>query len=457
MPRPKVSRKAASGSSPAKAKSSTAAAKKKAIPKRASKAEPKKKLTKRQAAKKRAEEKVGKGEVTSVDAWLEKVQKMDKFKGTVQVGYADELDAPYHLRRPTGVMSLDIALGGGFHAGGVVQVYSEESVGKTYLAFQTGGIVQQNYGEDSNILIVPTEIHTDKSFARKAGLCIGYSEKEVDHYEGLRLARGLPPFTPEERADLRKTIGKVIFDRAGTGDKALDLVEEALKSGLFQLVIIDSLGALLTPDQEAGDVGDRTYGGSSPILTNFMNKVYPLYMMERSDGSMLETTVIGINQARAEMNSFGHGPKIHAAAGAFAWKHAQLASIELGKSSAIKGSERGPAIGREIRWRIAKGKAGTHDGPSGKYNYYHVPKDDPVFWSDVELNISQYGIDRITDMVKVAGDLGAINVSGSWYSIEDFKCQGADKFADHLVNEPDLYDKVYEACLVKANLPVRYR
>jgi len=456
MPRPKLSKGAASGSSPAKGKSS------KALPKRAPKAEPKKKLTKRQAAKKKSEERSGKGEVTTVHAWLEKVQKMDKFKGVVQVGYADQLDAPYHLRRPTGVMSLDIALGGGFHAGGVAQIYSEESVGKTYLAFQTAGIVQQNYGKDANILIVPTEIHTDKSFARKAGLCIGYSENEIAHFENVRLAKGMAPYTDEERADLQKTIGNIIFDRAGTGDKALDLVEEALKSGLFQLVIIDSLGALLTPDQEAGDVGDRTYGGSSPILTNFMNKIYPLYMMARSDGSMLETTVIGINQARAEMNSFGHGPKIHAAAGAFAWKHAQLASIELGKSSAIKGSENGPAIGREIRWHITKGKAGTHDGPKGKYNYYHVPKTDPIFWKDVELCISQYGIDRITDMVDVASKLGVVEVAGSWYRLvedgkEIFKAQGKEAFADRLVNEPDLYDKIYEQSLIKADLSVRYR
>ena len=66
------------------------------------------------------------------------------------------------------------------------------------------------------------------------------------------------------------------------------------------------------------------------------------------------------------------------------------------RAASIRGAENGPTIGREVRWLIAKGKVGTHDGLTGRYDFYHVPTTDPVFWSDVLLNGSTWGIDRIS-------------------------------------------------------------
>lgn len=457
-----------SGSSQSKASAS------KKAPRKVAKAQPQKKLTKRQAAKARAAEKTGKGGVDSVDAWLKKIGTMDKFKGTTQVDFASQLSTPYHLRRPTGVPSLDIALGGGFHAGGSSEIHGAESAGKTSLAFQTAGEVQKNYGEAANILIVATEIRTDKTFARKNGFRVAYSPDEIDHYEYIRKKRGLPDFTKEEIEDLTGEVGNVVMVSGSTGEKALDVAYEALVAGLFQLVIIESLGALLTSDQEAGDVGDRTYGGSSVMITNFMNKVYPLFIIDRIEEtgegknkvttrSMLETTLIGINQARAEMDRSSRGPKTHAAAGAYAWKHAQLVSLELSKSQAIRGSANGPPTGREVRWKIVKGKAGTHDGKSGVYDFYHVPPDDPVFWKDVILNGSQWGIDCVSDMVSTAAGLGVVEQAGSWYTWNDeggnliARAQGAENMAAILVDDDEMVGLLKDLCLKAAGLPIRYR
>ena len=418
---------------------------------------------------------MGKEEVGSVDAWLGKISKMDKFKGVAQVEYASNLSTPYYLRRPTGILGLDLATGGGFHAGGHSEIHGSESVGKTGLAFKTAGMVQKHYGDDANILIVSTEIRTDKTYARKNGFRMAYSEDEIEHYEKVREKRGLPEFTDEEVADLRSEVGKVVSVTGSTGEKALDVAYEALAAGLFQLLIIESLGALLSSDQEAGDVGDRTYGGSSVMLTSFMNKVYPLFIMDRiveeGEGrkkkvvsrSMLETTVIGINQARAEIGGAPRGPKTHAAAGAYAWKHAQLVSLELYKSSPITGKSGGPHIGREVRWKIIKGKAGTHDGKTGVYDFYHMPKDDPIFWNEVELNGSQWGVDRITEMITTAAELGVIERAGSWYTWNNeegnliARGQGASALADILVNEDEMQDLLLDQCYAAAALPVRFR
>jgi hypothetical protein len=323
-------------------------------------------------------------------------------------------------------------------------------------------MLQRNYGNRARILIVPTEIRTDKTFARKAGFCVAYSKGEIAEFNQRRVERGMPPFTAEEIADLQMEIGAIAYDVGSTGDKQLDAVVKGLEMGCFDLIIFESLGAILTPDQEAGDTADRVYGGSAGILTNFVNKVYPYFMMNRPDGSMLETTLLCINQARAEIGGSPRGPKHHAAAGAYAIKHALLASIELNKSSPIKGSENGPVIGREVRWEITKGKAGTHDGKKGVYNYYHVPDDNPVFWSKVQSDGLSWGIDVLTDLVEESSRLGVIDVAGSWLTWQEdgqivARCQGSQKMVETLAADPELEQKLLQRCLFIANLPVRYK
>lgn len=454
----KKSSKATSGSSSNKAAGSKKVAKKKAATK-----QPAKKMTKRQAARKKAEE--AKGDVSTAAGFIAQIRKTQKFKGCVQVGFASELNVPYRLRRPSGITSLDIAMGGGFHAGGSAEISGPQSVGKTALAYLTAAQTQRNYGEGANIMVVSTEIRLDKTFARKFGFRIPYSKKEVALFNRVRANKGMEPYSKEDVQDLTKEVGAVVPVTGETGEKALDVALEGLRAGIFQLVIIESLGALLSADQEAGDVGDRTYGGSSVMLTNFMNKAYPLFMMDRDQesGTMLETTIIGINQARAEMDRAGpRAPKTHAAAGAYAWKHAQLLGVELKRGAPIRGSDKGPAIGREVKWVISKGKAGTHDGKTGYYDYYHVPKHDPVLWSEVEEHGPEWGPDLITDLAETAKNLGVVEAAGSWLTWKEgsniiVKAQGAENFAEHIVNDVELEEKLRKRCLDVADLPVEYR
>jgi RecA/RadA recombinase len=440
--------------SSAKASGSSKAAKKKTVPAKAAK---------KKAATKKAATKKATGAKAKVQAFIDKINKDKGLKGKVQVRMAGDVSSPYRLRRPTGVVTLDLALGGGFHAGGGVQVYGGESAGKTYLAFRTAGELQRNYGNEAAILILSTEIRPDKGFYRMAGCCVAYSDVEIKEFENNRIARGEPKFTAEERADLKKTIGAVAVIGAGTGDSGLDVIIKGLEEGFYQLVIIESLGALLTPDQDEGDVGDRVYGGSSVLLTNFQNKMYPLFMMDREDGSMLETTVLGINQARAVIGGSPKGPKERAAAGAYAWRHGQLCSLEVKKGAKIyvPGSNKTKVHGREVRWEIQKGKAGTHDGKKGLYNFYYPPKSDPVFWSDVEDRFHEWGIDTFNDLVVAAKMSGAVKVAGGWITWEEdgkiiHKDNGEEKFATFLVDNPELQLVLREKCLRASGLSVRY-
>lgn len=393
---------------------------------------------------------------SAVQAWAAKINSSQRFKGVVQVRAASEVQTPYNLRRPTGIMSLDLALAGGLHAGGPIEVHGAESAGKTHLVFRVAGGVQQHYKERAAILIFNTEIRLDKGFARRSGFCVAYSHEEIKELDLLRQARGMPPFTKEEHDDLRMQIGDVIIISAATADHGLQAALDGLESNLFQLFIIESLGAFLTPEAAEGDVGDAHYGGSSRVLTDFQNKVYPLFMMDRPDGTMNETTIIGINQARAVIGGSPRGPKTKAAAGAYSWKHGQLASIELSRGADIRESDRGPVIGKEVNWKLTKGKVGTHDGKRGEYNYFHVPRTQPVFWSEASANTDGFGVDVYTDLMEAAIQLGVAQANGAWFTLLGKRFQGKEKLADAIATDPILAGETREHCMRASGLLVRY-
>jgi recombination protein RecA len=394
-------------------------------------------------------------------AWAERMSKDRKYKGKVQVATANTLKTSYTLRRPTGILGLDIALGGGFHAGGGAQVYGGESVGKTHLVFRICGQLQKIYGDKTAIYIYSTEIKPDKGFARCAGCCIAYSPEEIAEYDVLRQQQGLPPFTKEEIEDLQMQVGDIVIGTSENADVGLQMVVEALGSRLFQLIVIESLGALLPKEVDEEDVGKGHYGGSSKLMTVFQSKTYPEFMMLDADGNPNETTIIGINQARAIIGGPPKGRKTKPAADAWAWKHGQLVSLELTRGADIREGDGGPVTGKLVRWRMAKGKAGTHDGKSGEFNYFHVERAEPIFWKDVE-EYWMGGVDVITEAVETARDLGVIDVAGSWASWSDEKgntlvrAQGLGNFAIELNKDEALVKRLWDECLKKSGLLVRY-
>jgi hypothetical protein len=278
------------------------------------------------------------------------------------------------------------------------------------------------------------------------------------------VSKGWPEFTPEEVEDLRMQTGKFYLIRGGTGDEMLTSVLSFLENvgNECQLIILESLGALLTPDQDEKDVGDRVYGGSAGIVTTFVAKLNPLLIMPRSDGSQAETTLLAINQARANIDGGARGPKTKPASGAWAFKHAQLASIELRRGDTLwADGNHTRQLGKEVRWSLTKGKAGCHDGLKGQYNYYHVPRGQPVFWKDYLAYGSTWGVDTITDLVETARSVGAISASGAWLrwqvGEEVVKGQGAAQFAQVLVDYPHLVPVLKEDCLRAAKVMARYK
>jgi RecA/RadA recombinase len=399
------------------------------------------------------------------EAWFREMQKDRKLAGRVCITEASEVNASYLLRRPTGVMGLDLALGGGLHAGGLVEIHGGQSVGKTHLAYRTAGQVQRIYGDDARIGIGITEVNIDKSFARTCGCCVGYSSYEIDEYNKWRKSHGIPEFTEEEVEDLQKQIGKIFLITGTTGDmmlqNTLTLMEKVGND--CQLIILESLGALLTPDQDENMVGDRVYGGSAGIVTTFIAKLNPLLVMPQPDGSQAETTILAVNQARANIGAVSsRAPKTKPASGAWALKHAQMASVSMSRAETIwaDGSHTRQS-GKVVKWELVKGKAGCHDGLKGEFNYYHVPRSQPVFWKDYLMYGSTWGVDTITDLAETSRAVGAVESSGAWLTWnvgeEQIKAQGVANFAQILVDRPELVEPLKEDCLKASGVVARYR
>lgn len=417
------------------------------------------KPTRKAASKKKAPSK--KSNLTGVEAWVARMNSSARYRGSAQIRMASEVKNPYALRRPTGKLSLDIALGGGLHAGGVVEVQGAQSVGKTLFYWETIAQLQQIYGDKLNVIIAATELRPDKDQARMAGCCIAYSEHEIKEMEQARVSRGLPPFTTEQHADLRMQTGNIIIVMAATAEKIFDVLLDALEENIFHLIVIDSMGALLPAAKDKADsLQDKTYGGASVPVTDFMNKVYPMLIMDRGDGSMTETTILAINQARARIGGKSYEKSTKEAMGAYAWKHGQLVNILLEKGGKVRETKEGPAVGHIVRWELIKGKMGTHDGKKGQYDYYHFPKMQPVFWADIEQ--TWYGgVAYFNEHAEAAKELGVIEGT-NWPSFtrpngEIVKAQGIDNFAQLLAEDQEVLQELREACFEKAGIFVRYQ
>jgi len=424
----------------------------------------KKTTTKSDEAPKKSKSKVKDENLTPAQAFVKSIQANQHYKGVVQIQMASEAKTTYLLRRPTGILTMDIALGGGLHAGGTAEVFGAESVGKTHLSLRVAGEVQRIYGPKTAILIFTIEARIDKGYMRKSGVCIAYSNDEIREFEIIRMSRGLPAFTSEETDDLKMQIGDIVVLSASTSDMGLDAIVEGIKQDVFQLIILESLGAFLSKEVDGGWVGDQHYAGASRIVTQFQNQVYPLLVMDQEVGegeSMIyrprETTIIGVNQARASMDGGPKGPKIHAASGAYAWKHGQLVSIQLSKGKSIPENER-PHIGRTVNWKLHKGKAGTHDGKYGTYDYYHMERDDPTFWKKASENF--YGVDVIGNAIEAGIENGVITQAAAWLEWNGLRANGREKFTPMIqeaFEDPAVYQKFYDSVLAAANILVRYQ
>lgn len=314
---------------------------------------------------------------TKVGDCIERVKK--HYKRPI-LKRARESSNPYMLRRPTFALSMDIATGGGFPAGGVSQIAAPPGVGKNALCNQTISACQQIYGDDACIAWIWTEVAYDKVHARINGVVVPSSDYELKLENLQRKKNGWKPLTKAQIDKRKIELGEFVIADEGSSAEKLQAAVELVRENRCQLVIVDSVAAVVSQAREDTDLDDEPQqSAEARLISEFQKKLWHGFG-NSYDNELNLTTMILINQVRAKRNRRSMFDREWDVGGAYAVRHGKLIDLWLMPGARIwrtktgkearKKAEGYTLIGKDMRWEISKGKAGCHEGPSGEIAYY---------------------------------------------------------------------------------------
>ena len=279
---------------------------------------------------------------------------------------------------PTGSLALDAALGiGGLPRGRIVEIYGPESSGKTTLALHVVAEAQKRGGE---VAFVDAEHALDPTYAAAIG---------VD-------------------------IDSMLVSQPDTGEQALEITDALVRSGAIDVVVVDSVAALVPRQEIEGEMGDAFVGLQARLMSQALRKLA---------GTIAKTNciVIFINQLRMKIGVRYGNPET--TTGGNALKFYASVRLDVRKIEAIK--EGGTVIGNRTRVKVIKNKVAP-------------PFREAVFDIMYGEGISKYG-----ELLDMAVELELVNKSGSWFSIGDERIgQGRDNAKQYIADHPELAEEL---------------
>jgi len=282
----------------------------------------------------------------------------------------------------TGCLGLDAATGvGGFARGRIYEVFGPNSSGKSTLALS---IVLQGLLRDMTVVYIDAEHALDPKLVRNMGKIV-----DVD-------------------------VDKIKMVQAFTGDDNLQIMEELMKTGEIDIVVVDSVASLLPKGMAEGEIGDNYIGLLARLMSKACNKLTPIV-------NETNTLLIFINQTRVDINKWGdkNVPTGGEAVPFYATGRVKVDGGES-KSSRIMDDE-GLVIGHESKFHIIKNKLAAP-------------------YRDAKINlIYGKGYDYVSEVVDLSIDFGLIEQSGAWYEINGQKVNGKKSLVDMFREDKDLY------------------
>ena len=279
---------------------------------------------------------------------------------------------------PTGSIELDIALGvGGIPRGRVIEIYGPESSGKTTVALH---IVAEAQKLGGNAAFVDAEHALDPEYSRKLGV----------------------------------NMNELIVSQPDTGEEALEITEMLVRSNAVDIVVIDSVAALVPRAEIEGAMGDSFIGLQARLMSQALRKITGAI-------SKSNTTVIFINQLREKVGIMFGNPET--TTGGRALKFYSTIRLEVRKSDNIKKGDE--FLGNRVRAKVVKNKVAP-----------------PFKTAEFDIMYGE-GISRISGIVDAAANADIINKAGSWYSYEGERMgQGRDAAKAFLEADPKILREV---------------
>ena len=312
----------------------------------------------------------------ALDAAIARIEK-DYGKGSV-MRLGDKGNAIDVETVPTGSLSLDIALGlGGIPRGRIIEIYGPESSGKTTLTLHMVAEVQKRGGIAG---FIDAEHALDPSYARNIGV-------DIDN---------------------------LYISQPDSGEQALEITDTMVRSGAIDIIVIDSVAALVPKAEIDGDMGDAHVGLQARLMSQALRKLTAVV-------SKSNCIVIFINQLREKVGVMFGNPET--TTGGRALKFYSSVRLDIRRIESIK--QNGEIIGNRTRVKVVKNKI----APPFKVAEFDI--------------IGGKGISREGDILDLAANIGVINKSGAWYSYNDAKIgQGRENTKQYLTEHPEIMQEV---------------